>query len=424
MKKLLIVICVALIASPAFAIDLDNLKLGGQVRMRQYSLENMWNFNDEAEWDSWDVFRLKTSLTASVDVGDKVTGLIRLTNQTYGEGISDAGDNISNKVFVDNAFIKVNELAGLPLALTIGRQNLMYGSGFVLFDGQSQFASTSLYFDGVKAALAVNENMTLDFLYFKDQENSRDEASDDDVSLNGLYFTMNNVLPGKQEAYILGRVDDALDKDIITFGVRASNKMKMGLDYSAEVALQTGDYTWDPAREEYVDQDALGYKLDVGYTVANAAVKPRFNLGYAHLSGDDPDTMDNEGWDVMYGGWPQFGDLLAWMYVAAPPLPRGMEGVSTGGEAAYVNFDMVTLGASLALTPRLSANGSIGMLTFDQVTAGMDDSMGNYYQLTVSYRYNKALGFKIYAAMFAPDDGIGTDLDNAHEIFWEADLRF
>ena len=150
------------------------ITLGGQVRMRGYDLQNVWTFNDDDNRDNWDVFRHKTTLWAKVDATEKVSGFVAFSNQNWGEGVTTAGeweiDNKSNKVFVDNAYINVKDFFDIPVDLRIGRQNVMYGTGFVLFDGNSQFGSTSIFLDGVKAGWRITDNITLDGLYFKDYE--------------------------------------------------------------------------------------------------------------------------------------------------------------------------------------------------------------------------------------------------------------
>ena len=93
MKKHLgfVLVFLLLIPSLAFAIDLSNVKFGGQVRVRGYVLENPFDFQSDgafgpfdADWDNYSVFRLKASVFTSIDVGDNVTGYVKLTNQNYG----------------------------------------------------------------------------------------------------------------------------------------------------------------------------------------------------------------------------------------------------------------------------------------------------------------------------------------------------
>jgi hypothetical protein len=430
MKKFLVVCCILLMAAPALAIDLKDVELGGKVQLRGYDFNNFWDFNDQNDGDNWSVYRTYTSLQTKLKLTDDVAGFVKLSNQTYGSGVYSAGpsENIDDNVFVDNAYIDVNNLWCLPkqVNLRLGRQNMMYGSGFVLFDGQSQFASTSLYFDGVKASVKFSDNAILDTFYLNDQENSRADISDDDINVAGAYFTGKcPVIGGQQEVYMLNRADQKIDKDIWMAGLRMSDKMEMGLDYSAEVAYQFGKF--NDAQD--IDQDALGYKLESGFTFKDAPLSPRPFLGYAFLEGDDPDTKDKERWDVFYGGWPQFGDLLAWRYVNVPlntttEYDAGWnEGSSVIGEAVYSNMQLATIGMGAKFPLNISAQLSYSMWMADETNPGVDDDLGDYYQLTTKYGYSPNLDFSIYAAMIDPGDAFLTN-DKAYEVYWEAALKF
>jgi hypothetical protein len=449
------------------------ITLGGQIRMRGYNLQNVWDFQDDGninlpkasaasiaaggdpvnldgDRDNWGVFRHKTTIWAKIDATEKVSGFVALSNQNWGEGVSatDAGmweiDNMSNKVFVDNAYIDIKA----PINFRIGRQNVMYGSGFVLFDGNSQFGSTSIFLDGIKASFKLNDNVTLDGLYFKDWEGSRDNESqgDDDITVGGFYLT-NKVCPltgAKQELYALNRTDQGLHKDIWMYGLRMSDKMDCGFDYSLEGAIQTGD-AGETALGKTIDQDAYGLKLGGGYTFKDVSMTPRIYLGYAFLSGDDDSTDDDsDRWDVFYGGHaPQFGDIIAFKYlnvgeynVIARTYDLGYNELSsTGGEAVYSNLENITIGASANLLKNLSAKVSWSMLEADETHTTLagysfDDDIGDVYQLTLKYKYTDKLAFTLYGAMFDPGDAFDdndplTDYeDSASELFLEADYRF
>ncbi len=408
------------------------VKLDGQVRMRGYNIQNVWDLNDDGDGDNRDLFRLKTSVGLSANLTDDVTGHIRLTNQTWGEGVSDAADNNSNKLFVENAWMNVKNVFGSPFDAKIGRQNLIYGSGFVILDGQSQMASTSIYFDGIKLSWDMTDKVVLDAFYMKDQENtvanSANGNAGDDINLAGFYLTANSCpIIGKQEYYALNRNDDARKKDIWTYGVRLSDKLANGFDYSLEGAMQTGD------ANATQDQDSYGMKLNAGYTFKDAGWKPRLYAEYVNLSGDDGDgNGDFERWDVMYGGWPQFGDLLAWKFLYLGGGNTSMTGVdpafgdnaSTVGEAIYGNMEMITLGASAKLNEKLFGKLSYSNIKFNETIAGVDDDFGDYYQASLKYAYNKYLSFSMYAAMLEAGDAFGANADDATEIYWESQIRF
>ncbi len=415
-------------ASSTAADWTNKISLGGQVRLRGYDLNNVWDLNGNTghDGDHWNVFRLKSSLKATVKATDDVTAVIQLTDQTYGEGVSDYADNQSNKIFLDNAYINVRNMFDLPLEITFGRQNLIYGSGFVVLDGQSQFASTSIYFDGVKLRWHATDKTSLDLLYMKDQEGSRANSSNDDITLSGAYLTSKQCpFIGQSELYVLNRNDEGLKKDIWMYGLRLSDKLANGIDYSLEGAIQRGD------ANAAQSQDAYGFKLDAGYTFKNISMAPRLYVGYDFMSGDESGSSDHEGWDVFYGGWPQFGDLLAWQYVNIGTTSF-LNNVytynsqsSTGGEAVYSNLKIATLGASANLLKNLNANLSYSKLTFDETNAGVDDDFGDYYQAKLKYKYNKQLSFTMYGALISPGDAFNaTPKDNATEVYWESDFRF
>lgn len=435
MKKLMVLFLVLFLCTPAVAANwADNIEMGGDVRFRWYQMNNFWNFNDNNDLDNWETFRLRTRLYAKAKVSDDISGFVRLSNQTYGNGVTNGGeweqDNQSNKVFVDNAYITVKDFFGSNMTFQAGRFNLMYGSGFVLFDGNSQFASTSIYFDGAKLSIPLGDKAVLDAFYVKDEENSRWDISEDDISLGGVYLTAHCPVmateKGQQELYVLNRRDESISKDIWMTGIRLSDKFENGLDYSGEFAYQFGDFNDDAN----IDQDAYGYKLDAGFTLKDAMMTPRLFCGYMFLQGDDPDTKDKERWDVFYGGWPQFGDLLAWKYVNVGGAnaitdydPTWNEGSTTGGEAVYSNISMLSAGISAQLTQSLSTKFTYGLLTVDEPIAGVDDDFGDYYQLQAKYGYSKNLSFSVYGAMITPGDAFMND-DDAYEFFIETNLKF
>ncbi|MBU2539021.1 MAG: alginate export family protein [Proteobacteria bacterium] len=425
------------------------VSLGGEITLHGYNLQNVWDFDDTQDSDNGDFFRTKGSLWADFSPTTDVTAHIKLTAQTWGEGVSNttvlvpgggsttidsALDNNSNKIFLDNAYINVKNLLNLPLTGTFGRQNLIYGSGFVLMDGQSQFSSASIYFDGIKLRWDITDQVMLDTMYMKSRENTMfndaNGNSGDDQNLAGFYLTNKKcALTGmQQELYALNRTDEAIKKDIWMYGLRLSDKLANGIDYSLEGAIQRGDANASQ------DQDAWGTKLEGGYTFLSQAWKPRVYLGYALMSGDDSSTtQDSEQWDVFYGGWPQWGDLLAWKYLnlPVPDTANSLNGVydsynansTVPGEAVYSNLQIATLGASINPTDKLTFGFSYSRLTFDETAAGIDDDFGDYYQATAKYQYNKYLSFSLYGALLEPGSAF-TSQDKATETYWQTQFRF
>ncbi len=112
--------------APAYAVDPPQVKVGGDVRLRGYYLDNFLDFDDAQRSDEWSVFRLRTRVSVSAAMENGVSAYVRIGNQHYSEGVtavpSADGDrweeeNKSNKFFVDAAYIDVKDLFGLPLEL-------------------------------------------------------------------------------------------------------------------------------------------------------------------------------------------------------------------------------------------------------------------------------------------------------------------
>lgn len=429
LSSLLVLLALAAAVVPSLAADDAGpvWKYGGDVRVRYYDMQNVWDWNYGDDADHWSALRLRSRVWASVGLERGVTGMLRLANQNWGEGVTDQRDALgdrweqdgkSGKVFVDAAYIEMDHLFDLPANLRLGRQSLSYGSGFVVFDGQSHLGSTATYFDGARLRLTPGASIDADLIYVLDQENRRDESVPDDIALMGLYLTG----PCGGELYALRRVDDLLGKDTWLYGARFARTLAERFDLSLEYGLQRGDAAFD------TDQEAWGTKLEAGVKLGGW----RPFVSYVGLSGDDPATPDTrERWDVYYGGWPQFGEHLAWTYTNLGPGngitrydPTYAQSSSVPGEAVYSNLLMPSVGLEVRPHPRVTAKASWSWLQADHTVPGVDDEIGTYAQLYTKYTYSQNLAFSLYGGYIDPGQALGDDADPQHLVYVDAELTF
>ena len=86
-----------------------------------------------------------------------------------------------NEIFIDQLNVRINKPLDLPVWLTVGRQNIMLGEGFVMFDGSPLDGSRSAYFNAIRldwrpggshelTAFYTKMNKTDDFLPVIDEE--------------------------------------------------------------------------------------------------------------------------------------------------------------------------------------------------------------------------------------------------------------
>jgi hypothetical protein len=210
--------------------------------------------------------------------------------------------------------------------------------------------------------------------------------------------------------------------------------MENGLDYALEGGYEAGKFD----DRNQIDQEAYALKADLGYTF-KVKTDPRVFGGYVYLSGDGtPGDDTNQSWDSFYGGWPVYGDLLAWKYLANIPYPpHGANvignpypdyevGSNIVGEVMYSNLTMGTLGVGFAPREDISIKLSGSMIEFIDVDRTVTDEkdFGNYYQLDARYKYSDVLGFGLYAAMIDAGKAFEPYRDNAYEVFWETSLKF
>ena len=145
------------------------LKFSFWERIRQESWDNTMSLNDGAT-DSSAYLRLRTSLIGQWRPGENWEVNLRLTNENryYLAPKSDPKlkKNFDfNEVFVDQLNVKWKNPGRLPLTVTLGRQELMLGEGFLIFDGGPLDGSRSAYFNGLRLDYAFKNKNYPDVLF-------------------------------------------------------------------------------------------------------------------------------------------------------------------------------------------------------------------------------------------------------------------
>ncbi|MCK5862419.1 MAG: alginate export family protein, partial [Candidatus Hydrogenedentes bacterium] len=192
-------------------------------------------------------------------------------------------------------------LWGSPVSMRVGRQELAFGSQWLMGVNDKSSLFTGLSFDALRLTFA-NDVVTVDAIAAKLAE-SLGDFGDDDVDLYGLYGSYLGIEDVVIDAYWLFIHDDqgaiagfinGGDVDLHTLGLRGAGVVG-AFDFELEVAYQFGDVDDVPNpwfrlfdREADVDYDEFGANLKVGYTF-DCAWQPRVFAVVAYLGGGDPD---------------------------------------------------------------------------------------------------------------------------------------
>lgn len=359
-------VAVALVAPvPAWSDDAKpKVRFGGDERIREEAFDDIPIKSDPpgvTRGGDNNYFRFRTRLWGEADPFDMVTLRARVVNEfrIWDNPDQDGKPQSSSYLYpeewvFDNLYLDVRDLWPDTLDLRIGRQDLVYGTGKLLLEGTPKDGSRTIYFNAIKATFKGLDKNTLDLfgIYNDPEDQLAINSADRDLtgyfsgnnnmreSGGGLYLKNTAVEKLPFEAYyIFKREGDwtqtvstnkvAIDAlDLHTVGFRLMPKFSDELTGNLELAGQAG---------ERGDQDVRGYGLDSLLTYAPAnlkSVKMAMDGGLYYLSGNDPDSDEDEGWNPLWARYPQNSDLYVYCYDA-------------DGAGRWSNLIMPHLGASL-----------------------------------------------------------------------------
>ena len=297
MRKSIVVMIIALgiaVTVPAFA-ELQNVTVGGQIRIRgrawfnawagnyapitrmpvadfgkralgPFGVDSLYDFDDRG--NDLKFVEQKTLVNVKADFTDGVSAFIELADYAWwGEDFRsnyitgvDARANTADDVEVLQAYIEVDEMFGYPLRARIGRQEIVMGKKWLIGSQGSPFLPFS--YDAIRLTYVPVDDLTIDAWWAKLAETGPVEE-DGDVDFYGVYGTYSGLEALSLSAYWvwvrdagkvsdtqygwLGEwVEDLLDLDdydvtnFHTVGLRAFGSTG-GLDYDLELAYQFGE---------------------------------------------------------------------------------------------------------------------------------------------------------------------------------------
>ena len=331
--KTMVAILVVVLALPSLAAfsgplvnavgSPDWLSYGGDLRLRQKYLDV--NPSKDGEF----FFRIRPRAWFAVSPVEEVGAYFRFANE-YRYYFLPRGyvHPLRDEIIIDNAYLDVKKPLDLPVSVRLGRQDLIYGEGFVVMDGGPNDGSRSIYSDGVKVSIDLDPTaVDLIAVYNRgDQPIAINEVNDyyqdaQKIGLYGAYLTNHSLIKnfpleayylfkdGKESDYLFkdGKVSDKQlpDNQIHVVGARLAGHPVDNLTTVAEGAVQLGDWGDESHR-------AWGGYAYGTYQIPNCPMKSALTLGYTYLSGDDPSTDRHEGWDPIFSRWPKWSDLYVY----------------------------------------------------------------------------------------------------------------
>jgi hypothetical protein len=414
-----------------------SFKPGAAVRLRHEFWKNIFDQENETK-DNRNFFRVKSSIWGDMAFNENARLYARLTNEfkayTYYYQSSNQKKGVSfdiDEVVIDNLFTEFKNLFDLPVNLRLGRQDFLgtYGEGFLIMDGTPLDGSRTYYFNAAQVGWQITDENLLDFVYINDP---RDEEffpvinkKDPIQALNKtdeqgymLYLKNKSYKNLNLEPYYIYKIEDdeggarlqSQNSHIHTFG--AFNKYLFDpFTLRAQGAFQEGDYG-DHQREGY------GWYMFLDYSMKEKQYKPVITVGVIDLSGDDPATNTNEGWDPLFSRFPWYSEMYS---------------LSFNGESGldyWTNLVMYRTQFSLQPTEKIKVALNYNYLKAHEIPVGTSfatgdgKNRGQLPQFRVDYAMSKNITTYFTAEYFIPGNFYADTADESLFLRTECMVKF
>lgn len=258
----------------------------------------------------------------------------------YGLDTTQFGEGDSKALHLYQGYLEIEDLWGSPFRLRVGRQELEFGSGFLL--GTDEFYYGQAY-DAVRFDWLFESGM-LTVFDAKLIEVAGDPNADD-VNLYGLYAALlQNAAVGVDVYgfYYTDRTDTVgllgipskTTTELATFGARAYFDEGDTWDWAFELAYQTGEVFGASDHTGMAFEGTLGRQFDW------FDFPQRVGLGLAYYSGDDNPLDDDADFFFSMGqdfhGRYGIFDYFHSFWNASPAAPDATGFVGTAYYGAYI----------------------------------------------------------------------------------------
>ncbi|RKY35635.1 MAG: hypothetical protein DRP73_04540 [Candidatus Omnitrophota bacterium] len=408
-----------LLASIALAKDVS-FQWGIIERLRQEYLKD-WNDLESSTGDNYNYFRVRTSIWGKLDFDSQFSIYAKLTNEFKPYITPSRSGDIHELVF-DNLYVDLKNIFDSPWSLRIGRQNIIYGEGFLFIDGTPLDGSRTIYYNAIKATLNLDK-LKIDFLgiinprqdEFLPVVNNRNKSLAEQKEEGfGYYAQYDPNTNWHWEQYYFYKKEDERSSPqtkLNTIGGRLVYK-NSPWQIRSELAYQFGDYG-------SYDREGLGGYGFVDYTLQDVKFTPTVTVGGVYLSGDDPSTSDNESWDPLFSRWPYKSELYCYILSMEKSI------------AYWANMQLYKLGLNLKPTDKDSVDLAYMYLranenTYASKSAFSNDGKerGHILQIIWKHTFNKNLSGHIQIEYFHPGDYYVDTADDALFFRWQLLYKF
>ncbi len=318
-------------------------KWGGDLRFRNEYYNNAASLSGDLGYHEQDYFRFRGRLWTSISPDEHFSLNTRIAAEprNFMKPRNAAGNSGMEWRYgiIDNLNVKWSNGFDLPMTLTVGRQDILLGDGWLVGDGTPQDGSWTYYMDAARLTYELkDQKTTIDAIglaqfarpdaWLPTLDNSNGYFVTDQNEKGAILNVANKSLPyANLTGYFIYKHDTSVNNapamttgdngDIYTLGGQVSGVFANNWKYSVEGAYQFGEKKDQrlvnsaggaAAAADYHNLSAFGLTSKLIYMFKDK-MNNQVKLNYEYLGGDDPNTGTDEMFDVLWGRWPQWSEL-------------------------------------------------------------------------------------------------------------------
>ena len=291
---------------------------------------NGWNidrFNDDSGLSNWNFtlnrvrWGTKTKITDDIEFNLRWVWEFRTWDGPDTAGRPKEVD--FDEIVWDRFNLTIRNLGGMPLTMVVGRQDIILGTGWLVLEGTNNDEARTIFFDALRFTYEMQKDKTLDLILIDQKADSSawlKPFADGHKLVNNtdqtgaiVYYTDKSRPNLQLEGYFIYKHDTpvasgSVGDEIYTIGGALSGPLFKSehWKYRAEGAVQTGNKDGHSLRA-FGTIDTLEYHFNDKY-------KNVLHGTFEYLSGDKPGTGTNEGFDNLWGHWPQYSMINTYAY--------------------------------------------------------------------------------------------------------------
>ena len=405
---------------------------GGDLRIRNEYFNNLLTLNPNSPLHEQDYFRFRARVWTAITPVDDFSIFTRLTTEPrewmdqagYSPYKGHPGLDMTEGLF-DSLNVQWRNILHQPATITVGRQDIFLGDGWLVGEGTPYDGSWSTYLDAGRLSYEMKEQHTVFEAIGIIQDGYDDgwlptinnqNRIETEQNEKGAVFSVANtsMRAANLTGYFIYKHDDRLNgangkygdnADIYAVGGRLTGLLGDHWKYSAEGAYQFGrkqdtNIKVPASSTDYRTLDAYGFNGKLTW-LAKDKLNNQLNVSSEILSGDNPNSKNDEMFDVLWGRWPRWSEIGLYSYAAETRI---------GQEA-----NLIRVGPGWSITPMknldfsaayyaLLAPESVPTRAASSTLFGGGNFRGHFIQSVLKYKFNAHVSGHLWGECLFPGD--------------------